>query len=58
MFTTIDTPIKIRLPTTIAIAGSHHKQIAHIQLNLHNKSILGTAYVSLYQNPFTHTMNP
>ena len=48
---TIDTPMKIRLLTTTTIAGSHHQQIVHIQLNLHIKSILGRAYASLYPNP-------
>ena len=58
MLATIDTPIKIRLPTTISIAGSHHQQIVHIQLNPHNRSILGRAYAGLFQNPLTQTMNP
>jgi len=53
MLATIDTPIKIRLSTTITIAGSHHQEIVHIQLNPHNKSILGRAYAGLYQNPLT-----
>jgi len=47
MLATIDTPIKIRLHTTIIIAGSHHQQIVHIQLNPHNRSILGRAYLAL-----------
>ena len=51
MLATIDTPIKIRLPTTITIACSHHQQIAHIQLNPHNRSIVGRAYLALFQNP-------
>ncbi len=51
MIATIDTPIKIILPTTITIAGSHQQKIVHIQLIPHNKSILGSAYASLYQNP-------
>ena len=59
MLATIDTPITIRLPTTITIAGSHQQQIAHIQLiNPHNISILRRAYAGLYQNPLTHTTNP
>jgi hypothetical protein len=58
MLATIETPIKIRLPTTITIAGSHHQQIVHIQLNPHNISILGRAYLGLFQNPLTQTMNP
>jgi hypothetical protein len=58
MLATIDTPIKIRLPTTITIAGSHHQQIVHIQLNPHNRSILGRAYAGLFQTPLTQTMNP
>jgi hypothetical protein len=58
MIATMDTPIEIKLPTTITISGSHHQQIAHIQLNPHNRGILGRAYLSLYQNPFTQHMNP
>jgi hypothetical protein len=58
MMATIDTPIKIWLPTTITIAGSHHQQIVHIQLNPHNISILGRAYLTLFQNPLTQSMNP
>ena len=27
---TIETPIKVRIPTAITIAGSHHQQIIHI----------------------------
>jgi hypothetical protein len=57
MLATIDTPIKIRLPTTITIAGSQHQQIVHIQLNPHNKSILGRAYLGLFQTPLTQSMN-
>jgi hypothetical protein len=58
MMATIDTPIKIRLPTTITIACSHHQQIVHIQLNPYNRSILGRAYLGLFQTPLTQTMNP
>jgi hypothetical protein len=58
MLATIDTPIKIRLPTTITIAGSHHQQIAHIQLNPYNRSILGRAYAGLCQNILTQTTSP
>jgi hypothetical protein len=58
MLATIDTPIKIRLPTTITIAGSHHQQIVHIQLSPHNRSILGRAYLALFQNPLFQSMNP
>jgi hypothetical protein len=43
MLATIETHIKIRLPTTITIAGSHHQQIVHTLLNPHNRSILGRA---------------
>jgi hypothetical protein len=43
MIPTMDTPVEIRLPTTITIAGSHHQQIVHIQLNPYNRSILGRA---------------
>ena len=57
MITTIDTPVKIILPTAITIAGSHHQQIVHIQLNPHNRSILGRAYTCLLQNPLTQNMN-
>jgi hypothetical protein len=48
MLATIDTPVKIRLPTTITIAGSHHQQIIHIQFNPHNIIILGRAYANLF----------
>jgi len=58
MLATIDTPIKIRLPTTITIAGSHHQHIAHDQLNPHNRSILGREYTGLFQNPLIHSMDP
>ena len=57
MITTIDTSIKIRLPTTITIAGSHHQQIAHVQLNPYNRSIMGRAYTCLFQNPLAQNMN-
>jgi hypothetical protein len=53
MLATIDTPIKVRIPTTIIIAGCHHQQIIHIQLNPHNRSILGRAYLGLFQSPHT-----
>jgi len=58
MMATIDTQIKIKLPTTITIAGSHHRQIVHIHLNPHNRSILGRAYLGMFQNPLTQSMNP
>jgi hypothetical protein len=58
MLATTDTPVKIRLSTSITIAGSHHQQIIYIQFNLHNRSILERAYTSLFQNPLTQTMNP
>jgi hypothetical protein len=58
MLATIDTPIKVRIPTTITIAGSHHQQIIHIQLNLHNRSILERAYLGLFQNPHTQSLHP
>ncbi len=58
MISTMDTPVKVRLPTTITIAGSHHQQIVHIQLNPHNRNIMGRAYASLFQNPLTQSMNP
>ena len=57
MLATIDTPIKIKLPTTITIAGPHHQQTVHIQLNPYNKSILARAYLALFQNPLTQSMN-
>jgi hypothetical protein len=55
---TLDTTIKVKLPTTITIAGSHHQQIAHIQFNPHNRSILSGPYTNLYLNPLTQTINP
>jgi hypothetical protein len=58
MLATIETQIKIRLPTTITIAGSHHQQIVHIQINPHNRSILGRAYLGLFQNPHTQSLQP
>jgi len=58
MLTTIETPIKIRIPTTITIAGSCHQQIVHIQVNPSNRSIRGRAYLGLFQNLLTQTMNP
>jgi len=58
ILTTIDTPLKIRIPTTITLAGSHHQQIVHIQLNPHNRSMLGRAYLGLFQNPHTQSMHP
>ncbi len=57
MITTIDTPVKIRLPTTINIAGSHHQQIVHIQFNPHNRNIFDRAYAGLFQNPLSQNMN-
>jgi hypothetical protein len=53
----MDSSVKIRLPTTITIVGYHHHQIVHIQLNPHNRSILGRAYASLFQNHLTQNMN-
>jgi len=58
MLATIDTPAKICLSTALTIGGSHHQQIVHIQLNPHNRSIMGRAYMNLFQNPLTQTMNP
>jgi hypothetical protein len=58
MMAIIDTPVQDRIPTTITIAGSHHQQIIHIQLNPHDKSILGKAYLGLFQNPLTQSMHP
>jgi hypothetical protein len=58
IISTMDTPVKIRLPTTITGAGSHHQQFVHIQFNPHNRSILGRAYAGLFQNPLTQSMNP
>ena len=58
MISTMDIPVKIRLSTTITIAGSHHQQIVHIQLNPHNRNILGRAYACLFQNPLTQSTNP
>jgi len=40
MITTMDTAMKMRLPTPITIACFHHRQIVHIQLNPHNPNIL------------------
>jgi hypothetical protein len=48
MLATIETQIKIRLPNTITIAGSHQQHIVHIHLNPHNRSILGRAYLGLF----------
>ena len=58
MMATIDTPIKIWIPTTITIVGSHHQQIVHIQLNPHNRRILGRAYLGLFQNLNTQSVHP
>ncbi len=57
MITTIDTPVKIILPITITIAGSHHHQIVHIQFNPHIRNILDMAYACLFQNPLTKKIN-
>jgi len=57
MLAIIETPIKIRLLTTITIAGSHHQQFVQIQLNPHNISIFGRAYLGLFHIPFTQTIN-
>ncbi len=57
MLATIDTPIEIRIPTTITIAESQHQQIIHIQLKPHNRSILGRAYLGLFQNPHTQSLH-
>ena len=40
------------------IAGAQHQQIVHIQLNPHNRSILGRAYLGLFQNPHTQSLHP
>jgi len=58
MISTMGTPVKIRLPTTLTIASSHHQQIVHIQLNPHNRIIMGSAYAGLFQNPLIQSMNP
>ena len=55
MLTITDTPVKIRLPTSITIAGSYHQQIINIQFNPHNISIMGRAYANLFQNPLAQT---
>ena len=57
IITTINIPIKIRLPITITIACLHHQQIVHIQLNPHNRSIMGRAYTCLFHNPLTQNMS-
>ena len=57
MITIMDTPAKIRLPTTITIAGSQHQQIVHIQLNPHNRSIFSMTYAYLFQKPLTQNIN-
>jgi hypothetical protein len=57
MITTMDTPVNIRLPTTITIAGSRRQQIVHIQLNPHNRNIMDRAYTCLFQTPLTQNMN-
>ena len=51
MLVVIDKSIKIKLPTTITIAGSRHQQIIYIHLNTHNRNILGRAYAGLFRNP-------
>ena len=48
MLAATDTPVKICLPTTITIAGSHHQQIVHIRFNPHIISIMGRAYTNLF----------
>jgi hypothetical protein len=58
MISTMDTPVKIRLHTTIIVVGSHHQQIVHIQLNPRNRNILGRTYAGLFQNPLNQSMNP
>ena len=58
MLTTTSTPVKIRLPTYITIAGSHHQQIVYIQFNPPNISSLGWAYTIPFRNPLTQTTNP
>ena len=55
---TMDTPIKIKLPTTITIDGSNHQQIFHLQHNPQYRSVLGRANTSLFQNPLIQNMNP
>jgi len=57
MITTMDIQVKIRLSTVITIAGSHHRQIVHIQLNFHNRSILSRAYKRFFQNLFTQNID-
>jgi hypothetical protein len=58
MLATTDAPIKIYLPTSIIIAGSHHQQIVYIQFNPIDRSILGRAYTNLFQTTLTQTMDP
>jgi hypothetical protein len=57
MITTMDTPVKIRLPTTITIAGSYYQQLVHIELNPHNCSVMSRAYKGLFQNPLAQNIN-
>ena len=57
MLATLHTQVKVKLPTTVTIAGAHHQQILHIHLNPHKRSIMSRAYLSLFQNPFTQSMN-
>jgi len=56
MLATLDATIKVKLPTTITIAGSLNQQIAHVQLNPHTRSILGRAYINLNLNPLIQTI--
>jgi len=57
MLATLDTPIKIRIPITIHIAGSQHQQIAHIQSSPHNTNINARSYTNMYKTPLTQTIN-
>jgi hypothetical protein len=58
LLTTLDGPVKVKLQTTITIAGSHHQQIVQLNLNPHSRSILGRAYCSLFQNNLTQAIQP
>ena len=58
MLATLDAPIKVKVPTIITIAGSHHQMTAHIRFNPHNNHILGRDYTNLYQKPLIKTINP
>ncbi len=58
MLATLESPIRTQLYILIAIRGTNHSQIIHIQINPHTRSVLGRTYHQLYLTPGTQELAP